>query len=158
PEPVNDKSSRNFCRWVSAGDSRTGKGNPCWIVPGAVGYAACCPTLQTAAATMVSRGVEPLGRGRCCCAWSLGGKDRRSASLNCRQETMMNPIARLLLASLCLVAPLGAHCDDKKISLETSAHLVTSDLRADQAAAWGGEVVRASAASEPVVTDRHSAH
>jgi hypothetical protein len=71
----------------------------------------------------------------------------------------MNPIARLLLAGgLCLGAPLAADCGEKKAAPETSAPLVTWDLSAEKAAAWGAEVVRAVAASEPAILDRHAAH
>src|SRR5262245_17327631 len=71
----------------------------------------------------------------------------------------MNSIARLLLAGgLCLIAPLGTECCDKRAAPETSAPLVTSDRSADTTAVWGAEVVRAVAASEPAVTDRHAAH
>jgi hypothetical protein len=71
----------------------------------------------------------------------------------------MNLIARLLLAGgLCLIASLRANCADKKAAPETSAALVTSDLSADKAASWGAEVLRAVAASEPAIIDRHAAH
>jgi len=59
----------------------------------------------------------------------------------------MNPISRLLLAGgLCLIAPLGADSGDKKAEPLTSVPLVTSDLSAETAAAWGAEVLAASSA------------
>src|SRR5262245_47197791 len=71
----------------------------------------------------------------------------------------MNPIARLLLAGgLCLSAPFGADRDDKKAASETGRPLVASDLSADRAASCGAEVVRAVAAAEPTIIDRHGAH
>lgn len=71
----------------------------------------------------------------------------------------MNLIARTLLVSaLCTIAPLGAECQDKKAVPHPSAPLVTSDVSADKAAVWGAEVVRAVAATEPAITDRHAAH
>src|SRR5262245_11349407 len=71
----------------------------------------------------------------------------------------MNPIARLLLAGgLCLGAPLAADCGEQEAAPETSAPLVTWDLSAENAAAWGAEVVGAVAASEPAITDRHATH
>ncbi len=71
----------------------------------------------------------------------------------------MVPITRLLLAGgLCLVAPLGTAGDEKKAAPRSSAPLVTSELDAEKAAVRGAEVVRAVAASEPTITDRHGAH
>src|SRR5262249_28476768 len=71
----------------------------------------------------------------------------------------MNPIARLLLAGgLCLGAPLVADSGEKKAAPETSASLVTSALSTEKATAWGAEVLRAVAASEPAIIDRHAAH
>src|SRR5262249_29081661 len=89
----------------------------------------------------------------------FGGQDQCFAGLNCREEATMNTITRLLLAGgLCLIAPFGADCDDKKAVPQTSVSLVTSDVSAEKAAAWGAEVVRAVAASEPEITKRHAAH
>jgi hypothetical protein len=71
----------------------------------------------------------------------------------------MNPIPSLLLAGgLGLLAFPIARGDEKKLLPNASAPLVTSDLSAEKAAAWGAEVVRAVAASDASVTDRHSAH
>jgi hypothetical protein len=74
-------------------------------------------------------------------------------------EATMNLIARMLLVgALCTIAPLGAECQDKKAVPQRSAPLVTSDVSADKAAVWGADVVRAVAATEPAITDRHAAH
>jgi len=71
----------------------------------------------------------------------------------------MNPISRLLLAGgLWLIAPLGADSCDKKAEPVTFVPLVTSDLRAEKAASWGADVLRAVAAAEPAIVARHSAH
>src|SRR5262245_61077942 len=71
----------------------------------------------------------------------------------------MNAISRLLLVGgLWLIAPPGADSCAKKAAPQTSEPLVTSDLSAEKAAAWGAEVVRAIAASEPAITKRHAAH
>src|SRR5262245_38167750 len=71
----------------------------------------------------------------------------------------MNLIARLLLAGAAYaLGPPAAEGGDKKAVPEPSAPLVTSDVRADKAAGWGAEVVRAVAASEPAISDRHAAH
>ena len=71
----------------------------------------------------------------------------------------MNPIARLLLAGgLFVIAPHGASCDDKKPEPVTSVPTVTSDIRADKAASWGAEVLRAIAESKPATIKRSAAH
>src|SRR5262245_20664874 len=75
----------------------------------------------------------------------------------------MNYIARLLLVgALCLAAPFGASCQDKKEDKKaepvTARPLVTSDTGVDRTALWGAEVLRAVAASAPTIIDRHAAH
>ena len=59
----------------------------------------------------------------------------------------------LLAAGLCLLSLPGS--DGRELS---AAPLVTSDLKAEKAASWGVQVVRAVAASEPKITARHGAH
>lgn len=63
----------------------------------------------------------------------------------------MKPIAILLAGGLCLSAPVGASGGKKKVALEYSAPLVTSGRSIETAASRGMEVVRAFAASEPVM-------
>ena len=71
----------------------------------------------------------------------------------------MNPISKLLLAGgLCLIAPLAVESGDKKAEKVTSVPLVTSDFSAETAGLRGAEVLRAVAASEPAIVDRHAAH
>lgn len=71
----------------------------------------------------------------------------------------MSLISRLLLAgALGLIAPLGADSGDKKAGPEMSVSLVTSNVTAEKAALWGAEVLRAVAATERAIVDRHGAH
>src|SRR5262249_23111152 len=58
----------------------------------------------------------------------------------------------------CLAVPLATESGEKKAGPERSAPLVRADMNADRTASWGAEVVRAVAASEPAITDRHAAH
>src|ERR1043166_638373 len=71
----------------------------------------------------------------------------------------MNPLVGLLIVvpGLCPVAPLDTDCGDEAVP-KSSRPLVTSDQNADRAALWGVEVLRAVAATEAVITDRHAAH
>ena len=71
----------------------------------------------------------------------------------------MNLIAKLLLAgSIGVIGSLAADCGDQKPVPNRSAPLITSDVKTDRAAMWATEVVRATAASDPAITDRHGAH